>query len=488
MKKIISKLMGGVLLFSLSMSLTSCEGALDDIFGHWERPSGNSNVAVTSVELNESMIVVNVGATSMSLTGIVSPANATDKTITWKSSNPSVATVDENGLVSFVGHGSAIITATADGIESSCEVIVNNPVDLATKTADFEVQDCEALSGTLNVSTTPIKVTVADGATVTLENMTIEGVHGTTAEYKHAGLSFEGDGTLILRGVNIVKGFNLAYPGIHVKPGKTLTIKGDGKLTASSGEKNGTDRYGSGIGGGYEIACGNIVIESGTIIADGGKSAAGIGGGNKGACGDITIHGGDITATNEGYGGAVIGCTGFNAIGGDITITGGKITAEVKGNNLGIGIGSGSGELATIGKITISGGDITATGGIGAYDQGKCGDIDISGGKIVATSCTDCAGIGAGYGFGTGSSICGNITISGGDVTAIGGKYAAGIGTGRCQTNNDNSKCGNITITDGVTQVTATKGANAVNSIGIGYTMGTCGTITIAPGANVTQN
>ena len=465
------------------MSLTSCEGALDDIFGHWERPSGNSNVAVTSVELNESMIVVNVGATSMSLTGIVSPANATDKTITWKSSNPSVATVDENGLVSFVGHGSAIITATADGIESSCEVIVNNPVDLATKTADFEVQDCEALSGTLNVSTTPIKVTVADGATVTLENMTIEGVHGTTAEYKHAGLSFEGDGTLILKGVNIVKGFHDTFPGIHVKQGKTLTIKGDGKLTASSGES--TYRFGSGIGGGHDIACGNIVIESGTIIADGGRSAAGIGGGNGGACGDITIHGGDITATCEGNAGSGIGCTG--ATGGDITITGGKITAEVKGSHNGIGIGGGM--QATIGKITISGGDITTTsGGIGAYKEGNCGDIDISGGKIVATSCTDCAGIGAGYGHGTSNSTCGNITISGGDVTAIGGKYAAGIGTGRCQTNNDNSKCGNITITDGVIQVTATKGADAVNSIGIGYTMGTCGTITIAPGANVTQN
>lgn len=37
MKKIISKLMGGVLLFSLSMSLTSCE----DVLGHWEKPSPN---------------------------------------------------------------------------------------------------------------------------------------------------------------------------------------------------------------------------------------------------------------------------------------------------------------------------------------------------------------------------------------------------------------------------------------------------------------
>ena len=483
MKKITSKLLGGVLLFSLSMSLTSCEGALDDIFGHWERP----RTPVASVELNETMIVVNVGATSMSLTGIVSPANATDKTITWKSSNPSVATVDANGLVSFVGQGSVIITATADGVESSCEVIVNNPVDLATKTADFEVQDCEALSGTLNVSTTPIKVTVADGATVTLENMTIEGVHGTAAEYKHAGLSFEGDGTLILKGVNIVKGFHDTFPGIHVKQGKTLTIKGDGKLTASSGES--TYRYGSGIGGGSGIDCGNIVIESGTIIADGGRTAAGIGGGNGGACGDITIHGGDITATCEGYAGAGIGIAFTGATGGGITITGGKITAEVKGNNAGVAIGSAA--QATMGKITISGGDITATGGrcgIGAYTRGKCGDIDISGGKIVATSGLYGAGIGTGYGNNTThKTVCGNITISGGEIIATGGQYAAGIGTGHSSTSGT-SVCGDITITDGVTQVTATKGADATNSIGNGDANGTCGTVTIAPGANVTQN
>ena len=44
MKKIISKLMGGVLLFSLSMSLTSCEGALDDILGEWSRPTPGGNV------------------------------------------------------------------------------------------------------------------------------------------------------------------------------------------------------------------------------------------------------------------------------------------------------------------------------------------------------------------------------------------------------------------------------------------------------------
>ena len=56
MKKIISKLMGGVLMFSLSMSLTSCEGALDDIFGEWSNP-GSSEEKVLGAALKEGAII-----------------------------------------------------------------------------------------------------------------------------------------------------------------------------------------------------------------------------------------------------------------------------------------------------------------------------------------------------------------------------------------------------------------------------------------------
>jgi hypothetical protein len=80
-----------------------------------------------------------------------------------------------------------------------------------------------------------------------------------------------------------VKGFLEDYPGIHVPSGSTLTIQGSGSLTASS---NG---YGAGIGGGYNISCGNITIQGGTIEATGGNNAAGIGGGYNANCGNITI-------------------------------------------------------------------------------------------------------------------------------------------------------------------------------------------------------
>lgn len=73
-------------------------------------------------------------------------------------------------------------------------------------------------------------------------------------------------------------------------------------------------------------------------------------------------------------------------------------------------------------------------------------------------------------------STCGNISISGGTVTATGKGGGAGIGTGQTS-----SICGNITITDGVTYLIATKGADAPASIGIGRKnySDTCGTVTI---------
>ena len=214
-------------------------------------------------------------------------------------------------------------------------------VDLSTLTGAYEAQDGDVLTGTLAAN---VKITIADGATVTLSGAVINGTNSSS----WAGLTLAGDGTIILSGVNSVKGFYDEYPGIFVPENKTLTIQGDGSLTASS---NG---WAAGIGGGYEKACGNITIEGGTINAQGGSDAAGIGG-------------------------------GYN-------------------------------------------------------------------------------------------TSCGNISITGGTVTATGGNYAAGIGSG--SSDGYDSSCGNITITDGVTNVTATAGQNAPNSIGVGMG-GSCGTVTI---------
>ena len=63
---------------------------------------------------------------ALTATVTVEPADVNvDTTVTWKSSNESVATVDANGVVTAVSAGRAIITATAAGKSASCEVTVN---------------------------------------------------------------------------------------------------------------------------------------------------------------------------------------------------------------------------------------------------------------------------------------------------------------------------------------------------------------------------
>ena len=62
------------------------------------------------------------------------PKKAPVGTVTWSSSNSAVATVDQNGLVSAISEGVAIITATsAVGVKAECRVVVNNTNVLLTK-------------------------------------------------------------------------------------------------------------------------------------------------------------------------------------------------------------------------------------------------------------------------------------------------------------------------------------------------------------------
>lgn len=62
------------------------------------------------------------------LTASITPANASDKSVTWKSDNPNVASVSSNGLVKAKAKGKAVITATAaNGVKASCTVTVLVP-------------------------------------------------------------------------------------------------------------------------------------------------------------------------------------------------------------------------------------------------------------------------------------------------------------------------------------------------------------------------
>lgn len=87
----------------------------------------NRNVDVSKIEIdNKYPAVMNNGAT-LQLNATVSPANATDKTIVWSSSNSDVASVNQNGLVTANNAGTAIITAKSSNasVYSTSTIRVN---------------------------------------------------------------------------------------------------------------------------------------------------------------------------------------------------------------------------------------------------------------------------------------------------------------------------------------------------------------------------
>ena len=174
-------------------------------------------VPVESVSLDKTELKLAKGGNAK-LTATVLPADATDKTVTWTTSNDKVATVAADGTVTAVGEGTAVITATAGGKTAQCTVTVVNCLHTnksfvaekaATCTekgmkAHYKCDNCSALFETAD-STTPV-------AASTLELPMIDHTFTDVAEkaatctekgnvaYKHCstcGKNYDAEGKLL---------------------------------------------------------------------------------------------------------------------------------------------------------------------------------------------------------------------------------------------------------------------------------------------------
>ena len=178
-------------------------------------------IAVTEVSLNKNELAINEGE-SETLTATVKPDDATDQTVTWSTSDASIATVDQNGKVTAVKEGTATITAKAGDKSASCRVTVSKNVVAVTEV-------------TLNKTELSLKKGESETLTATVkpDNATDKSVTWSTSDASIATVDQNGKVTAVKEGT------------------ATITAKAGDKsatctVTVSSDGMNGDDPEGFG--------------------------------------------------------------------------------------------------------------------------------------------------------------------------------------------------------------------------------------------------
>ena len=183
-------------------------------------------IEVTSVSLNKTSLTLEIGA-SETLTATVLPSNATDKSVTWTSSDQSVAMV-VNGKITAIESGTTTITATtSNGKTASCTITVNEPAPevievasvLLNKTSlTLEIGESETITATVlpnNATDKSVTWTSSDQAVATVANGKITAVGSGTAMIT----ATTGNGKTAICTVTV----NAAVPKITQVEGATIT-------------------------------------------------------------------------------------------------------------------------------------------------------------------------------------------------------------------------------------------------------------------------
>ena len=147
----------------------------------------SSKVGVTGVKLNKKSATIIKGK-KLTLKATITPSNATNKDVTWKSSNKKVATVDKNGKVKGIKKGTATITAvTADGKKTAtCKVTVKNPVKVKSvklnrKTASVKKGKSIKLKATISPKNATTKNVTWKSSNKKVKNGKVKGIKKGTA-------------------------------------------------------------------------------------------------------------------------------------------------------------------------------------------------------------------------------------------------------------------------------------------------------------------
>ena len=148
-----------------------------------EKYDPTASVPATGISLSQTSLSLTKGNTA-TLTATVTPSGSTDS-VTWTSSNTSVATVS-NGVVTAVGNGSATITAKAGSKSATCSVTVTTPatgISLSQTSLSLTKGNTATLTATVTPSgsTDSVTWTSSNTAVATVSNGVVTAVGNGSA-------------------------------------------------------------------------------------------------------------------------------------------------------------------------------------------------------------------------------------------------------------------------------------------------------------------
>ncbi len=193
-----------------------------------------AEVPVTSVKIFEGDLTIDKGTDTL-LTAKVLPDDATDKTVTWTSSDENIVKVDQNGNITAVGVGEATVTASAGDVSGACRITVKEPVvivesvSISETSVTLKTGENTALSATVRPDNATDKTVTWSSedtkiATVDQSGKVTAVAVGTTTVTASAGNKFANCTVTVVSSTIEVESVTLSKSALDMKTGQTATL------------------------------------------------------------------------------------------------------------------------------------------------------------------------------------------------------------------------------------------------------------------------
>ena len=177
-------------MYSAMVISTEREEIIVETLDNYKMEIGEVTIDVTDISLSTTNAELKVGE-SLTLSAIVTPDYASDKTVAWSSDNEEVASINASGEITAISIGEATITASCGAISATCKIsVIPTPVESVTLNRN-ELVLAEGDVATLITTVLP-------------DNTTDKTVTWTSSDESIAVVSSSGEVTAIAAGSTII--------------------------------------------------------------------------------------------------------------------------------------------------------------------------------------------------------------------------------------------------------------------------------------------